>query len=57
MLTPYSSVFESHKNNYHRFMWIGLAREGKIWVWLENDNKPNILITGEKMMLIETLSG
>ncbi|EGA5129139.1 DUF2931 family protein, partial [Salmonella enterica] len=57
MLTPYPSVGDPHENDYHRFMLIGLAPEGKVRVWLENDNKPNIPLTGEKVILIETISG
>ncbi|ECG8593541.1 DUF2931 family protein [Salmonella enterica subsp. salamae] len=57
MLTPYPSVGNPRENDYHRFILIGLAPEGKVRVWLENDNKPNIPLTGESVILIETVSG
>ncbi len=39
-----------------RYLLIGLAPEGKIGVWLEKPDKPNIRLT-DKQILIETVSG
>ncbi len=41
---------------YLRYLLIGLAPEGKIGVWLEKPDKPNIRLT-DKQILIETVSG
>ncbi|MFH7827116.1 DUF2931 family protein [Kluyvera chengduensis] len=57
MLTPYTLTRYPDEIMYHRFMLIGLAPEGKVRVWLEDYNEANILITGEKVILIETVSG
>jgi Protein of unknown function (DUF2931). len=57
MLTPYPSVLDPREDEYHRSMLIGLAPEGKVRVWLEDYRKSNILITGDKVITIKTVSG
>jgi Protein of unknown function (DUF2931). len=57
MLTPYPSVLDPREDEYHRFMLIGLAPEGKVRVWLEDYRTPSIPITGDKVITIETVSG
>jgi Protein of unknown function (DUF2931). len=57
MLTPYPSVLDPREDDYHRSMLIGLAPEGKVRVWLEDYRKSNILITGDKVITIKTMSG
>ena len=56
MLTPYPSVLDASKPDYHRFMLIGLAPEGKVRVWLENEKGPNISIRDDKSIIIKTIS-
>ncbi len=41
---------------YLRYLLIGLAPEGKVRVWLNKRDKPNIRLT-DKQILIETVSG
>ena len=57
MLTPYPSVLNPKDDEYHRFMLIGLAPGGKVRIWLEGYRKPNISITGDKVITIKTVSG
>ena len=57
MLIPYPSVLDPREDEYHRSMLIGLAPEGKVRVWLEDYRKPNIFITGDKVITIKTVSG
>jgi hypothetical protein len=64
MLTPYFAPYEEAESKYHngakgeqryhRFMVIGLAPEGKVRAWLQNDRKPNIPLTN---VLVQTVSG
>ena len=56
MLTPYSPPGGGSEKYYLRYLLIGLAPEGKIGVWLEKPDKPNIRLT-DKQILIETVSG
>ena len=57
MLIPYPSVLDPREDEYHRSMLIGLAPEGKVRVWLEDYRKPNIFLTGDKVITIKTVSG
>ncbi|EHM8595421.1 DUF2931 family protein, partial [Salmonella enterica] len=36
MLTPYPSPWDAGVQEYHRYLLIGLAPEGRVRVWLEN---------------------
>ncbi len=56
MLTLYSPPGGGSEKYYLRYLLIGLAPEGKIGVWLEKPDKPNIRLT-DKQILIETVSG
>ncbi|MCG2921960.1 DUF2931 family protein, partial [Escherichia coli] len=53
---PYSPPGGGSEKYYLRYLLIGLAPEGKIGVWLEKPDKPNIRLT-DKQILIETVSG
>ena len=46
----------SKEKYYLRYLLIRLAPEGKMGVWLEKPDKPNIRLT-DKQILIETVSG
>ncbi|HFG0523256.1 TPA: DUF2931 family protein, partial [Salmonella enterica subsp. houtenae serovar Houten] len=48
MLTPYPSLRDAGVQEYHRYLLIGLAPEGKIRIWLENTKKPNTRLTENK---------
>jgi hypothetical protein len=64
MLIPYFAPYDETESayyngakgeyRYHRFMVIGLAPEGKVRAWLQNDRNPNIELTD---ILVETVSG
>ncbi|MCN3714445.1 DUF2931 family protein [Escherichia coli] len=56
MLTPYSPPGGGSEKYYLRYLLIGLAPEGKVRVWLNKRDKPNIRLT-DKQILIETVSG
>ncbi|HCQ2668080.1 TPA: DUF2931 family protein, partial [Escherichia coli] len=56
MLTPYPPPGGGSEKYYLRYLLIGLAPEGKVRVWLEKPDKPNIRLT-DKQILIETVSG
>ncbi|EAN0729850.1 DUF2931 family protein, partial [Salmonella enterica] len=57
MLTPYPSPLDAGVQEYHRYLLIGLAPEGKIRIWLENNKKPNTRLTENKDIVVETVSG
>ncbi|ECC9154372.1 hypothetical protein DSN25_22770 [Salmonella enterica subsp. salamae] len=57
MLTPYPSPWDASIQEYHRYLVIGLAPEGKVRVWLVNNGKPNTRLTEDKDILVETVSG
>ncbi|EMZ3474922.1 DUF2931 family protein [Salmonella enterica] len=57
MLTPYPSPLDAGVQEYHRYLLIGLAPEGKIRIWLENTKKPNTRLTENKDIVVETVSG
>ncbi|EBJ4738475.1 DUF2931 family protein [Salmonella enterica] len=57
MLTPYSSPWDASVQEYHRYLVIGLAPEGRVRVWLVNNGKPNTRLTEDKDILVETVSG
>ncbi|EBR7574364.1 TPA: DUF2931 family protein [Salmonella enterica subsp. houtenae] len=57
MLTPYPSLRDAGVQEYHRYLLIGLAPEGKIRIWLENTKKPNTRLTENKDIMVETVSG
>ncbi|ECE6303847.1 hypothetical protein DQC20_11855 [Salmonella enterica subsp. salamae] len=57
MLTPYPSPWDASVQEYHRYLVIGLAPEGKVRVWLVNNGKPNTRLTEDKDILVETVSG
>ncbi|EAN4947374.1 DUF2931 family protein [Salmonella enterica] len=57
MLTPYPSPWDASVQEYHRYLLIGLAPEGRVRVWLENTKKPNTRLTEDKDILVETVSG
>ncbi|EIQ5329067.1 DUF2931 family protein, partial [Salmonella enterica] len=57
MLTPYPSLRDAGVQEYHRYLLIGLAPEGKIRIWLENTKKPNTRLTENKDIVVETVSG
>ncbi|EJR2952308.1 DUF2931 family protein [Salmonella enterica] len=57
MLTPYPSPWDASVQEYHRYLVIGLAPEGRVRVWLVNNGKPNTRLTEDKDILVETVSG
>ncbi|EKA6689681.1 DUF2931 family protein [Salmonella enterica] len=57
MLTPYPSPLDAGVQEYHRYLVIGLAPEGRVRVWLVNNGKPNTRLTEDKDILVETVSG
>ncbi|ELX5321677.1 DUF2931 family protein, partial [Salmonella enterica] len=57
MLTPYPSPWDAGVQEYHRYLLIGLAPEGRVRVWLENTKKPNVRLTEDKDIVVETVSG
>ncbi|ECJ2555968.1 DUF2931 family protein [Salmonella enterica subsp. salamae] len=57
MLTPYPSPWDASVQEYHCYLVIGLAPEGKVRVWLVNNGKPNTRLTEDKDILVETVSG
>ncbi|EGH6512619.1 DUF2931 family protein, partial [Salmonella enterica subsp. enterica serovar Orion] len=57
MLTPYPSPWDTGVQEYHRYLLIGLAPEGRVRVWLENTKKPNTRLTEDKDIVVETVSG
>ncbi|EAX8555799.1 DUF2931 family protein [Salmonella enterica] len=57
MLTPYPLPWDASVQEYHRYLLIGLAPEGRVRVWLENTKKPNTRLTEDKDILVETVSG
>ncbi|ECG8515497.1 hypothetical protein DLR11_12315 [Salmonella enterica subsp. salamae] len=57
MLTPYPSPLDASLQEYHRYLIIGLAPEGRVRVWLVNNGKPNTRLTEDKDILVETVSG
>ncbi|EBN9136048.1 DUF2931 family protein, partial [Salmonella enterica] len=57
MLTPYPSPWDAGVQEYHRYLLIGLAPEGRVRVWLENTKKPNTRLTEDKDIVVETVSG
>ncbi|TQI81191.1 hypothetical protein FHU10_3905 [Serratia fonticola] len=54
METPEPYWNDPKEDYYHRYMIIGLAPEGKVKVWLENNGAPDILLTTAQ---ITTVSG
>ncbi|EAT5890532.1 DUF2931 family protein [Salmonella enterica subsp. enterica serovar Cubana] len=57
MLTPYPSPWDAGVQEYHRYLVIGLAPEGRVRVWLVNNGKPNTRLTEDKDIVVETVSG
>ncbi|EAM9253141.1 hypothetical protein DOV13_20275 [Salmonella enterica] len=57
MLTPYPSPWDASIQEYHRYLVIGLAPEGRVRVWLVNNGKPNTRLTEDKDIVVETVSG
>ncbi|HCM1916615.1 TPA: DUF2931 family protein [Salmonella enterica subsp. salamae serovar 28:r:e,n,z15] len=57
MLTPYPSPWDASIQEYHRYLVIGLAPEGRVRVWLVNNGKPNTRLTEDKDILVETVFG
>ncbi|EGX7609483.1 DUF2931 family protein, partial [Salmonella enterica] len=57
MLTPYPSPWDASIQEYHRYLLIGLAPEGRVRVWLVNNGKPNTRLTEDKDIVVETVSG
>ncbi|HAV7855079.1 TPA: DUF2931 family protein [Salmonella enterica] len=57
MLTPYPSPWDAGVQEYHRYLLIGLAPEGRVRVWLENTKKPNTQLKEDKDIVVETVSG
>ncbi|EOX8525623.1 DUF2931 family protein [Salmonella bongori] len=57
MLTPYPSPWDAGVQEYRRYLLIGLAPEGRVRVWLENTKKPNVRLTEDKDIVVETVSG
>ncbi|WP_079775185.1 DUF2931 family protein [Salmonella bongori] len=57
MLTPYPSPWDAGVQEYHRYLLIGLAPEGRVRAWLENTKKPNTRLTEDKDIMVETVSG
>ncbi|EDP8646882.1 DUF2931 family protein [Salmonella bongori] len=57
MLTPYPSPWDASIQEYHRYLVIGLAPEGRVRVWLENNGKPNTRLTEDKDIVVETVFG
>ncbi|ECG1002343.1 hypothetical protein DQE37_15370 [Salmonella enterica subsp. salamae] len=57
MLIPYPSPWDASVQEYHRYLVIGLAPEGRVRVWLVNNGKPNTRLTEDKDILVETVSG
>ncbi|ECI7828287.1 DUF2931 family protein [Salmonella enterica subsp. enterica] len=57
MLTPYPSPWDASIQEYHRYLVIGLAPEGRGRVWLVNNGKPNTRLTEDKDIVVETVSG
>ncbi|ECJ5924647.1 DUF2931 family protein [Salmonella enterica] len=57
MLTPYPSPRDASIQEYHRYLVIGLAPEGRVRVWLVNNGKPNTRLIEDKDILVETVSG
>ncbi|EDS6427693.1 DUF2931 family protein [Salmonella enterica subsp. enterica] len=57
MLTPYPSPWDAGVQEYHRYLVIGLAPEGRVRVWLVNNGKPNTRLTEDKDIVIETVFG
>ncbi|HGB5170420.1 TPA: DUF2931 family protein, partial [Salmonella enterica subsp. salamae serovar 42:g,t:-] len=53
MLTPYPSPWDASVQEYHRYLVIGLAPEGRVRVWLVNNGKPNTRLTEDKDILVE----
>ncbi|MFP2421413.1 DUF2931 family protein [Pseudescherichia vulneris] len=54
MLTTEPSNYSPDETYYFQYMVIGLAPEGKVRVWLENNGRPNLEQTGTE---ITTVSG
>ncbi|MGQ2203754.1 DUF2931 family protein [Salmonella enterica] len=57
MLTPYPPPWDASIQEYHRYLVIGLAPEGRVRVWLVNNGKPNTRLTEDKDIVVETVSG
>ncbi|EAQ7296018.1 DUF2931 family protein [Salmonella enterica subsp. enterica] len=57
MLTPYPSPWDAGVQEYHRYLLIGLAPEGRVRVWLVNNGKPNTRLTEDKDIVVETVFG
>ncbi|MBA3225149.1 DUF2931 family protein [Salmonella bongori] len=57
MLTPYPSPWDASIQEYHRYLVIGLAPEGRVRAWLVNNGKPNTRLTEDKDIVVETVSG
>ncbi|EDT2838726.1 DUF2931 family protein [Salmonella enterica subsp. enterica] len=57
MLTPYPSPWDASIQEYHRYLVIGLAPEGRVRVWLVNNGKPNTRLKEDKDIVVETVSG
>ncbi len=52
MLTTEVSNYNPKETYFFRFMVIGLAPEGKVRVWLENNGRPNIEQTKTKIITV-----
>lgn len=52
METPEPYWNDPKEDYYHRYMIIGLAPEGTVRVWLENNGEPDVLLTTAKIKTV-----